>query len=593
MMITLPATLHFVVSYDDTIAANANHASGADLAQSVLDYCEYDYARLSALFGNLTLKSQNLPIAVNVVAGSGGASNDGLGAIAGGFAPIINATVAASTSYTEPGELEPLVVAELAEIFMAAQGTGWNPSWSDGESLSRVSGQILYPQNAWAFATGSSWYTSATHASPADWVDVVEQTDQDYVSVGCGSLFFNYLAYQLNYTWPAIIAAAPVMNNTLAQAASTLGVADGGYAAFLSLLQNNFPTGNLYSAATPFDQRLDDVFPLGPAPAQLPSLYLRHNTADNGTSHSPPLSTSPDIIMKNAQVTNPQATFSTPASIASANESDSSVLASRTNYLYLRVWNRGNAAAQNVFATVYYAPPATLVTPSMWTLIGDSYYPNVPTGSTVEVTTIGIPWPADQIPAAGHYCFVATVGNNYQPAPNPQALANFATFQDYYDYILANNNVTWRNFNVVNLTAGQIKWPFGPLFPLPFRLTGAWTGEEVFQFEIIAELPKGSTLALQAADWIGRGLTPAPKSMKPFRDLVTDPANTARLRIPLPTHAAHTLGEIKLPARTAAASHLLVSVPAALHDKPYEVAILQRYKGQEVGRITWRLVPVR
>ena len=55
----------------------------------------------------------------------------------------------------------------------------------------------------------------------------------------------------------------------------------------------------------------------------------------------------------------PQATFSTPASIASANESDADVLAGQTNYVYLRVWNRGEAAAQNVFANVYYSPPAT------------------------------------------------------------------------------------------------------------------------------------------------------------------------------------------------------------------------------------------
>jgi len=592
-MITLPVTAHFVVSYDDTLAANATHASGADLAQSVLDYCEYDYARLSALFGNLMLQPQNLPIAVNVVAGSGGASNDGLGAVAGGYAPTINATVAANDSFLEPGGLEPLIVAELAEIFMAAQGPGWNPGWSDGESLSRVCGQILYPENAALFATGSSWYSPTTFANPGDWIDAVEQTDQDLVSVGCGSLFFNYLAYQFNYTWPAIVAAAPVMNQTLAEAASTLGVAGGGYAAFLKLLQTSFPSGNLHSASTSFLQQFDDVFPLGPAPAQLPSLFMRHNTADTGTSHSPPLSNSPDIIMKNAVVANPQATYSTPASIASANESDAAVLAEQTNYLYLRVWNGGAAAAQNAFATVYYSPPATLVTPSMWTLIGDSYFATVPTASAVQVSAIGIPWPADQIPAAGHYCFVATVGNNYQPAPNPETLANFATFQDYYNYILGNNNITWRNFNVVNFAAGQIQRPFGPLVPLPFLLSGAWTGEENFQFETVAALPKGSVLALQAADWIGRSLTPARTYMTAVRDLATDPANTARLRIALPADAVHALGEIKLPARTAAASHLLVSIPRSQHDKPYEIAILQRYKGQEVGRITWRLVPPR
>jgi hypothetical protein len=48
VIVQLPQTPHFTISYDDTIAANANHPSGVTLAQSVLDYCEYDYARLSA-----------------------------------------------------------------------------------------------------------------------------------------------------------------------------------------------------------------------------------------------------------------------------------------------------------------------------------------------------------------------------------------------------------------------------------------------------------------------------------------------------------------------------------------------------------------
>jgi hypothetical protein len=591
MMITLPATAHFVVSYDNSLVGSSTQWSGQQLAQNVLDYCEYDFARLSALFGVMP-QPQNLPIAVNIVPGAGGASNDGIGAIPAGIAPTITAIVGSNDVYTYPAGIEGLVVAEAAEIFMVVQNHGWDPGWSDGEALSRVSGQILYPESAWAFATGTSWFNPGTYTNPVDWIDKVEHTDQDYVSIGCGSLFFNYLAYQLNYTWPVIIAAGAPTTNTLAETATILGAA-GGYATFLAQLQNSFPTGELYPATTPFNEQLDDVYPLGALPAQLPALYMRHNTADDGTSHSPPLGASPDIIMKNAQVANPQATYSTPASIASANESDASVLAGQTNYLYLRVWNRGASAAQNVFASVYWSPPATLVTPSMWNLIGTSYYPQVPTGSVVEVTTIGIPWPADEIPAPGHYCFVATVGNNYQPAPNPEVLMAFATFQDYYNYILDNNNITWRNFNVVDVPMGQIKGRFGDLLGLPFHITGAWNGEEVFGLETIADLPEGSTLVLQAADWIGWGLTPVPPGLKAFQDLETDIANTRRLRVPLPANRAHMLGEIKLPAHTAAASHLLVHIPPELHDRPYDVAIRQLYKGQEVGRITWRLVPVR
>jgi len=67
---------------------------------------------------------------------------------------------------------------------------------------------------------------------------------------------------------------------------------------------------------------------------------------------------------------NGQGTFSTPVSINSDMESDPSVLNGQDNYVYLRVWNRGVNTA-NVTATVYWSPPASLVTPSMWNLIGN------------------------------------------------------------------------------------------------------------------------------------------------------------------------------------------------------------------------------
>jgi hypothetical protein len=586
-MVTLPPTAHFVVSYDDSIVATTSHPDGATLAQGVVDYCKYDYARLCSLFA-VTVPPQCLPIAINIVPGGGGAQNDGLGAIPAGQPATITVFIADTISY--PFTINPLVVAEEAEILMVVQDRGWNPVWSSGEALSRVSAQILYPPAAALTSTGSSWFNSSTYQNPADWVDNVEHTDQDFVSIGCGSLFLNYLAYQLDYTWPAIIGAAPT-TGTLAETANILGVATPVYQNFVSLLQSSFPTGNLYPSTTPFLEQTDDVYPLGSPPEHLPTLYIRHNTSDDGTSHAPPLSDSPDIIYKNAPVADPQATYSTPASIASVNESDPAILTGQTNYLYLRVWNRGVVDAENVFATVYWSPPATLVTPSMWTELGVSYYPQVPNGSTVEVTAVGIPWPADEIPAAGHYCYVATVGNNYQPAPNPQSLAAFGSFQDYVNYIAANNDIAWHNFNVITVPSGQIKGPFGNLVGLPFLFAGAWTGEEEFIFETVAELPENSILALQVADWIGRGLVGDRKDLAVFRDTATDPANTGRVRITLPANGARSLHPLRLPAHTAAPSHLLVGIDPRRHHRGHKVSIRQLYKGEEVGRITWCLVP--
>jgi hypothetical protein len=559
------------------------------LAQGLIDYCEYDYARLSALFG-VTVPTSCLPIAVDIVPWAQGlpaAQNNGPGTVPALQPPTITVFVQDAIEY--PWTISPDVVAETAEIFMVVQKR-WNPVWSSGEALSRVCVQILYPPAAPLASTGSDWFSPATHLNPPNWIDNVVTNDHDMVSVGCASLFLNYLAYQLDYTWPAIIAAGPKQSGTLAETAGILGVGGNVFNDFLSLLQTNFPSGSL-PPSSPYPFPKDDVFPLGPPPAQLPALYIRHNTADDGTSHAPPLTDSPDIIYKNTAVADPQATYSTAASIASANESDPTILTGQTHYLYLRVWNRGVAEAQNVFATVYWSPPATLVTPSMWTWLGVGYFPQVPAGSTVEVTTVGIPWPADDIPPAGHYCYVATVGSNYQPAPDPNTLAAFATFQDYVDYIAANNDIAWHNFNVVTVPPGQIKGPFGDLIGLPFLIAGAWTGEEEFIFETVARLPEKSVLALQVPDWIGRGMVAAREDAGVFYDTPTGPANTRRVRIPLPANEARSLRPVRLPAHTAAPSHLLVGIDLKHHHEPHEVSVRQLYKGQEVGRITWRLVP--
>jgi hypothetical protein len=332
----------------------------------------------------------------------------------------------------------------------------------------------------------------------------------------------------------------------------------------------------------------DDPYPLGPPPAEVPALYIRHNLADDGTSHTGSLSDSPDIILKNSPVANPQATYSTPASIASDTESDPDVLTGQANYVYLRVWNRG-ADAPNVFASVYWSPPATLVSPNLWTLIGSAYYPDVPPGSVVEVSNPGIAWPADQLPGPGHYCFIAAVGNADAPGPNP---GSFASFTDFENYIYANNNITWRNFNVVS--ALHLPLPsWGGFIPLRFLIAGAWDEQIAFVLETHADLPEGSRLAVQVPHWIGRGLEPAPELSEEFEDAETDPDNRRRLRIPLPPQRRQLLGRIALPAATAAASHMLVHIPAERHLKTHKVVIRQLHGEREVGRITWLLLPSR
>ena len=108
----------------------------------------------------------------------------------------------------------------------------------------------------------------------------------------------------------------------------------------------DLPTGApSYPAGTPLLKQADDLVPLEPVADQSPHLYVRHNLTDDGTTHAPPLSSSPDIIVKNNTVANPQDAFSIANSIASAMESDPYVRVDQANYVYLRIWNRGARAA--------------------------------------------------------------------------------------------------------------------------------------------------------------------------------------------------------------------------------------------------------
>ena len=557
MMIIAGQTAHFVVSYDDSLS------NGAALAQAILGRCEQDLSALGTLYGGIMPAASSLPFQVSLVPGGGGASHPGCAATA------ITCYIGAGTILQN---LPGLVDAEIVEVFEATQGKGVNCGFSNGEAFSRVLPTVLNPAWRPGFSTGNSWLNS-TNPSRPDWVTNTEQTDQDFVSIGCGSLFLNYLAYQLNFSWPDIVGAgAP----TLGETAANLGL-QNAFGDFAALLARHYPPG------TPVFLPDDDPFPLPD-----PSLYIRNNLADDGTSHTGSLSDSPDIIVRNNPVANPLATFSTPASINSDTESDPSVRDGQSNYVYLRVWNRGTDATA-VTATAYWSPPAALVTPALWNLIGSASFADVPPGQVVQVSDPGITWPQADIPAPGHYCFVATVGNADDPAPDPAA---FASFADFVAYIYAHNNISWRNFNVVANVPHRIGELPGEFVRLPFLISGAWDSAQNFAFETLADLPGGGRMVLEVPDWLGQRLRPAPDVLEEHRAAVgADPDDRRVLRIRVDPNGRRALGEVELPAGATAESHLLVHVPVGQRDRRYEVAVRQMYEGREVGRLTWRLVP--
>jgi hypothetical protein len=227
------STAHFEVFYEDGLGAN-----GPALAKAVLETAESDFAALQGWFGGITPSS--MPFVVNIVPGSGGASH------ANCAATTLNCDAFGGT---DSDLVRMLVVAEADEVFMAAQNKGWNCGASNGEGLSRVLATERYPAQLNGFASASSWLNS----SRPDFVTNTDPTDRNYVSIGCATLFINYLRHQLGFGLDAIVQAAGA---TLEDTYHTLTGLNNGFARFSALLSQNFPPGTAVNLAD------DNPFPL-------------------------------------------------------------------------------------------------------------------------------------------------------------------------------------------------------------------------------------------------------------------------------------------------------------------------------------------
>jgi len=228
------STAHFQVHYQ------IGFANGPAIANGVLASCENEYNFLVSVFG---IVPPNLPMNIIIKPGLGGAYHYGCGAVDlycdGDTAAVPNID-----------HTRMLVVAEEVEVFEAASGRAWNCGTSPGEGLSRVLATELYPAQLNGFVSAPTWLNAPGRP---DFVTISDPTDRSYVSTGCSTLFLNYLRYQLDYTWPEIVAATGA---TLENTYHALTGASGGISPFKNLLQQFLPAG------TPVHLTTDNPFPL-------------------------------------------------------------------------------------------------------------------------------------------------------------------------------------------------------------------------------------------------------------------------------------------------------------------------------------------
>jgi hypothetical protein len=312
----------------------------------------------------------------------------------------------------------------------------------------------------------------------------------------------------------------------------------------------------------------------------VPDIYLRDAVGDAGVIPSAgAISVSPDVIVTTAAVADPTASFGEGSGTENVATLGGQVEAGQDNFIYVRMKNRGNGTANGTTATVYWSDVATLVTPSMWNLIGSSAPVNVPQGDTLVVTD-PITWSAGDIPATGHYCFVATVSHLQDLEPPLPAPTDWAGFQAY---IRNNNNVTWRNFNVVDVVPD----PSADPVEAKFMIVGAPDRVRIFDFEIKQQLPDGMQIWLELplalfAPFRRAGFVKAEFDQK-----------EQRVRVLLPTLRSLWVRKVRLGPDARHRCTFFIRGAKELENGLHAVAIRQVYRREEVGRVTYGIRAAR
>jgi serine protease len=348
-----------------------------------------------------------------------------------------------------------------------------------------------------------------------------------------------------------------------------------------------------------------------------PDLYLRDYIGDDGLPHSGSISCSPDVINKQSIVADPQAEFG-GSNLTNRDNGGLSenALFNVENYLYFRALNQGGVTPTNAKVTAYYSIPTTLITPSLIELIGQTDFPiAIPVGDAIDNLTVSnvLRWTPTQ--AAGHHCFVAIISCDEDPSVDLKKIPDW-DWDTYCRYIKENNNVTWKNFELVEMKKSssvpvhdedpdqaeapkpdpvQEQDPLPDPQPNPNPNPKGWLGldfispglphkDQRMNLEVISKLPKGVNVLLQV---------PLAWKKLVFRGSPYVLHNKKRKigYAPLNPFGNSKLEDILFKANSKTKLKLFVNVPDKLKTQSYTIAVRQMLEGKEVGRFTWKLVP--
>ncbi|SFU53129.1 Subtilase family protein [Pustulibacterium marinum] len=303
-------------------------------------------------------------------------------------------------------------------------------------------------------------------------------------------------------------------------------------------------------------------------------IYSRDYIGDTGNRNITSKLQSPDIIISERFIVDPQAEFGT----GSGKENkflNVNVEYGQDNYCYVRLLNRSANTALSNIVNLYYNNASPLASPKSWKLIGQAFVPKIEPG--VITVSPAIRWASNKLPKKGHYCFIVLIDNVFDQTPNPY---DIHTSKQFLDFIKNNNNAIWRNFNVVDNNPNNSTHPSREINETDFVLDFFYNEE--LSLVVNSDIPSSAILQFEFPD-----------EMSPYMECNTEAsqyrANMKILKLRTPCRHTYIIKNKILNIMKAAPFNLQYYIPRNERESEYKVELIQYYKDEEIGRVTWSI----
>jgi hypothetical protein len=174
---------------------------------------------------------------------------------------------------------------------------------------------------------------------------------------------------------------------------------------------------------------------------------------------------------------------------------------------------------------------------------------------------------------------VAILDQASDPAPPIPASGPGFDWNAFVNLVRSHNNITWRNFNVVDVLPD----PSADPAVLDFLIAGSPDAARQFDLEVIQRMPQRARVELEVPLAL---LAVMPKTGFVSRKV---DRRTGRARLMLPSTRGLPLCSVRLSAAARHRCRLLVHGDPALAGGLHRIAVRQIFDGIEVGRVTFGL----